>query len=161
MRDTAPLPRLALWLGLAGLLPFVATALGAGLGIGGDAAFAALAAYGATILSFLGAVHWGFALRGPIPGDATGDVAPGPAAPEASAAAARLGFGVLPALLAWVALLLPLPDSLLVLAGGILLTAAIESLAAARGLVPLPYLRLRWALSLGAALCLVAGAIAA
>jgi len=142
------LPRSALWLGLAGLLPFLASALlswaapEAWRGI----ALHALAAYGAVILSFLGAVHWGLALR---------------AAPaEAAAMAPRFGLGVVPSLIAWVALLLPPGPGLALLACGLLGTAAVETLAARRGLLPPDYLRLRWVLSGGAALCLLAGAAA-
>ena len=140
------IPRPLLWLGLAGLLPFLATALLSWTappewrGV----ALYALAAYGAVILSFLGAVHWGLALRAP--------------AGEAAAMAPRLGLGVVPSLIGWVALLLPPLPGLALLAIGILGTAAVETAAAARGLVPAAYLRLRWILSLGAALLLVIGA---
>ncbi|TCZ55380.1 DUF3429 domain-containing protein [Roseicella aquatilis] len=143
-----PLPRPALWLGLAGLLPFLAGALlawtapEAWRGI----ALQALAAYGAVILSFLGAVHWGLALRAP--------------ASEAGAAAPRLWLGVLPSLLGWVALLLTPRPGLILLALGLLGTAAVETRAAARGLLPPDYLRLRWVLSLGASACLLAGVLA-
>lgn len=143
------MPTPAIWLGAAGLLPFLATALLSWLlppETRGIALFA-LAAYGMVILSFLGAVHWGLALAAP----------PG----EARYAAPRLGLGVLPALIAWAALLLPPVPGLSLLAGAILVTAAVETLAARRGLVPLGYLRLRWVLSLGAALCLLAGAASA
>ncbi|MGG5820849.1 DUF3429 domain-containing protein [Falsiroseomonas sp. HW251] len=135
------LPRPARLLGPAGLVPFAGLALGASLGWPGAAP--ALAAYGATILAFLGAVHWGLALRA------------GPA--ERGADWARLGLGVLPALIAWVALLLPLPAGLGLLAAAILGTAGVESVAARAGLVPASYLRLRWVLSLGAAACLLLG----
>lgn len=142
------LPRPALWLGLAGLLPFFATALITWTAADHwrGVALYALAAYGAVILSFLGAVHWGLALRAP--------------AAEAAAMAPRLGLGVLPSLVGWVALLLPPLPGLLLLAFGILGTAAVETAAARRGLVPQPYLRLRWILSLGAALSLMVGAVA-
>ncbi|MFC7474774.1 DUF3429 domain-containing protein [Dankookia sp. GCM10030260] len=62
-----PLPRPTLWLGLAGLLPFLGTALLAWTAPPDwrGVALHALAAYGAVILSFLGAVHWGLALRAP------------------------------------------------------------------------------------------------
>jgi hypothetical protein len=143
-----PMPVPAIWLGAAGLLPFIATALLSWLlppehrGI----ALFALAAYGMVILSFLGAVHWGLALAAP--------------AEEARYAAPRLGLGVVPALIAWAALLLPPAPGLGLLALAILATAAVESLAARHGLVPLGYLRLRWVLSIGAALCLLVGAAA-
>ncbi len=142
-----PIPRLAVWLGLAGLLPFLAAALGAWFGPAEwrGAALPALAAYGAVILGFLGAVHWGFALQ----------------APRDAATAPRLVLGVLPALVAWVALLLPAAWALGLLALGILATTATETVAAGRGLLPAGYLRLRWCLSLVGAGCLIAGAYAA
>lgn len=86
--DQARMTRVARWLGLGGLLPFLAgvTAL---LGGRGDVYFA-LAAYAAVILSFVGAVHWGAAiwLQSPKP-------------------AREFAASVVPALIAWVALLLP------------------------------------------------------
>lgn len=142
-------PGLAVPLGLGGLLPFGAAALGAWLlpAAWRPLAVEALAAYGAVILAFLGAVHWGLALR-PAPG-------------EAGAAGGRLVLGVLPALVAWGALLLPAAPGLALLAAGVLATAGVEQRAARRGLVPRGYLRLRWVLSLGAAACLLGGSLAA
>ena len=136
-------------LGCAGLLPFAAAAALAALGPQPwrGAALAALATYGAVILSFLGAVHWGLALKGPIE--------------EAASVWPRLGLGVVPALVAWVALSLPVEQALLLLAAGVLATTAVETLAARRHLVPPDYLRLRWALSAGAVACLGIGALAA
>jgi len=136
MRDL-PLP--ARIFGLAGLLPFLALAVGSwaypSLG-------APLAAYGATILAFLGAVHWGLALG------------------DGRAPWWRYGLGVLPALVAWVALLAPLRPGMLLLAAGIAATLAIERLAARHGLVPVPYLALRLVLSAGAIAGLLIGAAA-
>lgn len=134
---SAPLPAPARPLGLAGLLPFAGLAALALAGL--PWAPHALRAYGATILAFLGAVHWGLALRAP------------PA--EQAAAWARLGLGVLPALVGWAALLLPVAAGLGLLAAAILGTAAVESRAAQAGLLPPAYLRLRWQLSAGAAIC--------
>ncbi|MDC3234573.1 DUF3429 domain-containing protein [Candidatus Puniceispirillum sp.] len=53
------------FLGLAGLAPFVLAALGTHSGIEALVRYGFLAgtAYGAVILSFLGAVHWGLAMR--------------------------------------------------------------------------------------------------
>lgn len=142
---SAPLPAFAWPLGLGGLLPFAATALGAALLPGWrDPMLDALAAYGATILAFLGAVHWGLALAAPA---------------GARTDTARLILGVAPALLAWVALLLPRDVGLGLLAGGVLATLALESHGVRRGVVPDAYLRLRVVLSLGAAACLVAGSV--
>ena len=89
-------------LGLAGLLPFVAGAAAlAVLDAPGLRVWAgtALAAYGALIATFLGGIHWGLAML---------DVQP---------AGVRLGWGVLPSLLAWMALLLPVGPGLLLLSG--------------------------------------------
>ena len=136
-------------LGYAGLLPFAGAAALAVLGPPSwrASALAALVAYGAVILSFLGAVHWGIALRAP--------------AGEAPAAGPRLGLGVAPALVAWIALLLPTRPGLALLAAGVVAVAAVETAAAKRGLMPESYLRLRWPLSLGAGACLALGALAA
>ena len=90
-------------LGFAGLIPFVATALGAWTlpaALQGPAA-GALLAYGATIVSFLGGIHWGFAMRR--------EVAP----------TSMLVWGVVPSLAAWAALLLPRPAGLWVLAAAL------------------------------------------
>jgi hypothetical protein len=134
-----PLPALAWPLGLAGLLPFLGglAAMWLWPGWGGHA----LAAYGAAILSFLGAVHWGLALAAP-------DVA----------ARARLIGGVIPSLVAWVALLMPLPVGLTILALGLLGLAMVETLAAGRGLLPRAYIPLRWVLTGVASATLIAGA---
>jgi hypothetical protein len=140
--DATPIPPLARPLGLAGLTPFAGLALLALAGV--PWAPGAIAAYGATILAFLGAVHWGFALRA-LPG-------------EEFASVPRLVLGVLPSLVAWGALLLPLPAGLWLLALGILATAVVETAAARRGLLPAGYVRLRWWLSVGAAASLVAAA---
>jgi hypothetical protein len=142
MRTDLPAP--ARLLGPAGLIPFAALAIGVWAGF--PQAGPALAAYGATILAFLGAVHWGLALAAP--------------AAERGADWARLGLGVVPSLIAWVALLLPLSAGLGLLALAILGTAAAETRAAQAGLVPRAYLGLRWMLSAGAAAALVAGLLA-
>ncbi len=132
------LPEGAWVLGLAGLLPFLGGAAGMWLGLAW-AGFA-LVAYGAVILSFLGAVHWGLALAQP-----------------GVAAWWRLLGGVVPSLVAWLALLAPLPAGLATLALGLLLLAVVETLAAQRGLVPRDYLRLRWVLTLLATVSLFVG----
>ena len=84
-------PRIAQWLGYGGLLPFVGLA-GAALGLGlleSTRITAALLAYGASILSFIGAIHWGLAMRGGAVLDNK-----------------LLLWGVVPSLVAWAALLL-------------------------------------------------------
>ena len=135
--------RTAWLLGLSGLLPFAGSAL-ASLALPGwqEAALLALRAYGAVILAFLGAVHWGFALQPEVGREAAGP--------------RRLILGVLPALLAWVTLLMPMGLALGLLALGLLATAAVEQWGASEALVPRNYMLLRWILSLGAAACLIA-----
>lgn len=81
-----------LWLGYAGLLPFL-TCLAVMVG-GDDAwhttAIELLRTYAALIASFLGAVHWGVIANG-----------------SDGRQQARLRWGVVPALIAWTLLLLP------------------------------------------------------
>ncbi|MFO0122393.1 MAG: DUF3429 domain-containing protein [Inhella sp.] len=98
---------LASRLGYAGLLPFVGGAALAWLLARPDYlaehAFVmqGLSAYAATVIAFLGALHWGLVMRQPEPG--------------------ALRWGVWPALLAWVGLLMPAYAGLVV--HGVLLLA--------------------------------------
>lgn len=82
----AATPRAAAWMGYLGLLPFLAGAIGmwAGVAVAGTW----LAAYGAIILSFVGAIHWGAAAS-------RGQYAPLPYV-----------LSVVPALIGWLALML-------------------------------------------------------
>jgi hypothetical protein len=141
------LPPLALLLGLLGLVPFLAGGLGAvswSNPLNATRALGGLIAYGAVILSFLGAVHWGLALEDEV-GLAEG---------------ARLGLGVLPALLGWAALLALLENqpsiALAVLILGFVGTLAAEHRGGRRGVVPRAYLSLRWVLSVVVILVLAA-----
>ncbi|XP_053324886.1 transmembrane protein 69 [Spea bombifrons] len=91
MRSLKDAPKPALYLGLGGLIPFVAAPLvmNATACYYPEVAFAQVA-YGASILSFLGGVRWGFA----IPEGS-------PAKPDWK----NLANSTVPALLAWLALL--------------------------------------------------------
>lgn len=93
------------WLGYGGLVPFVGGALGVGLLNAPHSAIAAnaLASYGATIGSFLGAIYWGLGMRETAPGSGWAV------------------WGVTPSLVAWVALQLPSSPGMVVL-GLLLLT---------------------------------------
>ena len=87
--------RFATLLGNFGLLPFYALALAAWLPLDPVPARLvelAFIGYAAVILSFVGAVHWGFALASPPL--------------DRSQTRQALGWGVLPSLLGWLALLL-------------------------------------------------------
>ena len=98
---TVPLDKTILWLGYGGLMPFVGLALLIWLVPPRIQPFVALAlvAYGALIASFLGGVHWG-----------TGFLM-GEAAPHM-----QFVWGVVPSLLGWLALLLPVRAGLPLLA---------------------------------------------
>lgn len=70
---SAPLSRAARWSGYAGVPPFVAclaVLLWAPRPHWREFAQQASVAYGAVILSFVGALHWALALAGRLPGDA-------------------------------------------------------------------------------------------
>ncbi len=93
----------ALQLGYAGLVPFVAGALLVWL-VNPEVhpyATLGLAAYAALIVSFLGGIHWGIGFA--------------QAAPPAS----LFGWGVVPSLVAWPAVLMP-PSAGLVILGAML-----------------------------------------
>ena len=129
-------------LGLAGLLPFIAGAAAlAGLEAPGLRAWAAtaLVAYGALIATFLGGIHWGLAMRGVQP------------------VSVRLGWGVSPSLLAWMALLLPVNLGLGLLAALLAACYAVDrTLYASAGLSG--WLGLRLQLTSVATLSCLAGA---
>jgi protein-L-isoaspartate O-methyltransferase len=157
-----PMPASVAWLGYGGLIPFIALAAAAAL----DATPAlhsgailhhtaavfsqgtrALFAYGAVILSFVGALHWAFAmLLQDLP------------APRRNAA---FVWSVIPALLAWVALVLPPATAAAVLIVGFLAQYA-QDLALTRvASLPSWYLPLRLRLTSVACLCLAFGGVAA
>ena len=132
---------MALRLGHAGLLPFMAGALLVWLVREDVHTYVALAlsAYAAMILSFLGGIHWGLAMRQTQP-PSTG-----------------LWWGVVPSLVAWPATVMP-PDSGLVILGLMLLVcyAVDRRLYPAQGAGA--WLTLRFRLSAVAALSCFVGA---
>ncbi len=145
---TRRLPPLAILLGAGGLIPFLLCALAAEATTGttSQRLLLALIGYGAVILAFLGAVHWGFELAAPAP----------------QAERPRLLLGVLPSLVGWLALLVPLlpapPELALgVLIAGFVATVAVEARARRRGLLPPGYMALRWGLSV--TVCAVLAAV--
>ena len=145
--DRHAIPTPALALGLGGLLPFAAGAVLAWLPHADLAAIglAALGAYGAVILSFLGGVRWGAALFD-------------------EAALARwspLVLAVLPSLVAWVALLVPPVPRLALLLAGLVGQWALDRGAVREGALPGWYGRLRAILTAGAGAATLAGLVAA
>jgi len=137
----AGMPRPALALGLAGLLPFAAASLGTWVTDYPDfVLFINLQmAYGAVVLSFLGAVHWGLALARDEAGDWP-----------------RLGLSVLPALAGCIALAIPNGAGLLVLILGFAGTYFFDLRAVRAGRLPAWYGTLRKLLTVAVLLCLAA-----
>ena len=138
----------ALRLAYAGLLPFLLGALLVWAVRSDVQAYVALAlsAYAAVVLSFLGGIHWGLTMRLPQP------VPAGPAW--------GLVWGVVPALVAWPAAVMP-PDAGLVILGLMLIvTYAVDRrLYPAHGAAA--WLTLRFRLSAVAALSCFIGAAGA
>lgn len=139
------MPRAAKILGAAATAPFVLGTLGFWL-LPADAAGHALDAqvfYGVTALTFLGAVHWGTAIvDGRNPGRLW----------------RRLGWSMLPGLVAWMAAMMTAVPMLVTLMAGIGVCHLVDLRARDRGELPIWYLALRrWTnavavLSLGASL---------
>lgn len=130
-------PQLAVLLGYAGLIPFVSGALGIWVIPLGWRPFvlAALLDFAAVILAFMGAIHWGLAMR----------------AQETDARAqVQLGLSVIPPLLGWLAVAsgmpmgMALPICLLAFVGLYLADLRAVKL----GLAPRWYPRLRTPLTL-------------
>jgi hypothetical protein len=135
------MPPVALILGIASAIPFVAAAAAALLGQSPALrlyGYVALISYGACVLSFLGAVHAGAALR------------------ETPVPTARLAAAATAPLLAWLALALGEHNGLLLMAAGFLAVLAYDIAAARRSWLPAWYPRLRWPLTGVTLLCLLA-----
>ena len=137
-------PPLASLMGFGGLIPFFVCA---GVAHSGVAPWAGLAliiigVYGAVILSFVGAVHWGLAMQG----DRT---------------QRWFIWSVMPALYAWPPIVfLDSRTAVLALVPGFLMCWSVDRRVAAAGLIPAWYMRLRHMLTLGAAMGLAAASLA-
>ncbi|MBR0559716.1 DUF3429 domain-containing protein [Neokomagataea anthophila] len=147
------LPFLIFLLSFVGLVPFAF--LGGSIFIGHLFApqphlMMALLAYGACVLSFLGAVHWGLAMERPdiISNRTTSDLDRW-----------RLIFGVCPAVLAWLSLyigmVINLRSGLTTEILGFVAAYSVEKIGWKRGAVPQGYIRLRPALTIGAVASLI------
>ena len=140
LRNLPNIPKAALWLGFLGLTPFF---VGAGVSVASssslnEAALQALLAYGAVILSFLGGVRWGLVI----------------ASTDPAAMLGPLFVSTVPALLGWVALLVPVSTGLMMLA----LSFAAMLVADLRfSIAPNWYRLLRLPLSAGAIFALLTG----
>lgn len=130
-------PRSALWLGLAGLVPFFAGVV-LFLQASGETLFWLAywqVSYGAIILSFLGGVRWGAAM-----------------AAGSSGQPSDYAFAIVPPLLAWIAVLQGLIWLVLVSLLAVYLT---DRMTGGRALFPPWYLALRFVLTSGAAAALM------
>ncbi len=141
-------PSSAAWLGGLGAVPFVGLAGATAFLAGAPRTLAAqaLLAYGATILSFLGGVHWGLAIRSQ-------------GGPDNGALRARLTFSVLPSLAGWAALLVGQKAGLLILATAIAAMLWVDIRASRIGRAPAWYAKLRVPLTCVVVAALVLGAI--
>jgi hypothetical protein len=139
-------PATVTWLGYGGLLPFIALALATLIDEHHAALWCdALMAYGAVILSFVGALHWGLAMT--------------LTALEARRRNARFAWSVVPALLAWSALLVAPAIASSLLVAGFIASYWQDTRLAGLARLPAWYLPLRLQLSGVACLSLAAGAL--
>lgn len=132
-------------LGYAGLIPFVVGVLLVWLVRGHPEQHAfvvdALAKYAALVVAFLGAVHWGLGLKQSVP-------SPSP-----------FGWAVVPALLAWIGVLMP-PYAGLVVLGVLLVVCYAVDRRAYRAHGAAAWLTLRFRATVVASLsCFVAAAL--
>lgn len=147
LRQDVPIP--AFILGFSGAIPFLGLAGLAVLSntLGGETlgawALAALLAYGAIILSFMGGVHWGWAM----------------AAEESSFE--RLGLSVVPALFGWGGYLLGGSAGFLIIAAGFAALLWLDLRAIAEGRAAAWYRQLRWPLTVIVTACLVVASVVA
>lgn len=144
----APLPASACWLGYGGLIPFVGLPLLIVVDTERhDLWREALIAYGAVILSFVGALHWAFAmLLQPL---------------QPTQRRNRYLWSTVPALLAWPALLLPAHLAAPLLVAGFVTHYVQDRILAASTALPGWYLPLRLHLTTVACVALAIGALLA
>ncbi len=142
--------RIAWFLAIAGALPFIAATAALYLSSASSVrvpAIAALVTYAAVILSFLGGIEWGLAIRDETGTEATRVVA--------------LGLSVVPSLAGWAVLWLPGPTWQVATALGIFVAVwAADQWMASRGLLPAWFVDLRTAVSALVALVLAAALFA-
>jgi Protein of unknown function (DUF3429) len=136
------IPPIVGWLGYGGLLPFVVLAAGVWV----DASHSgllldALLSYGAVILSFVGALHWGFAMS--------------QSNMTMNQRTHSFVWSVVPCLLAWVALLMTLKYAVVLLVLGFLIHFWQDWRLVQRVNLPAWYLPLRLKLTLVACLSLI------
>jgi len=145
--DRLGVPAFAWMLGAAGLIPFVglAAALFIDFGIPRPWAALALPTYAAVILSFMGGVHWGIAMRAGEEGSAT-----------SSDVAISYVASVVPALSGWFALISFNPGvAMAVIAAAFCVLLVYDFWSIRRGLAPKWYAALRMPLTIVVVLSLI------
>jgi hypothetical protein len=136
LTDLKTVPPMALFLGSFGLLPFLAGGVGVWLDGLGDLQYALpmlVLIYGAIITSFLGGVRWGAAMQNGATQEQT----------------RYLIISIVPSLLAFIALTLPLASGLVLLTIVFLSQALIDILAVKAGHLAAWFAPLRLLLSAG------------
>ena len=140
-------PRHIVLLGYGGLLPFIGLALLILTSVEYRPLLAvALVNYGAVILSFVGALHWGFAMSVQNM--------------SAELRRGRLIWSVIPALVAWLSTLLPVPVGCLLLIVGFVVHFWQDRQLVRAVNLHAWYLPMRFRLTAVASVCLLIGAIA-
>lgn len=135
---------LAKTLGYAGLIPFVIFSVGCWIPLPYVTNAAdILIAYGAIILSFMGAIHWGIALSDAVEEQGQYLVA-----------------SVTPALLGWLSLLLPQTWALIILLAGFVGLFVYDRAVEQAQSLPTWYLPMRLNLTVVVAICLLSALIA-
>jgi hypothetical protein len=137
-------PQLAKLIGFGGLIPFVGCAILMYAGNTGASIIAlfASAVYGAVILSFVGAVHWGLTMR-------------------EDRSSYWYVWSITPAIMGWLAIVfLDIKISLLALTVAFTLAWSVDRQASFQGLIPAWYMQMRHILTAGAAISLMATAFA-
>lgn len=137
------IPPIVNWLGYGGLLPFVALAVAAWVDGSNSLWRNALLAYGAVILSFVGALHWGFAMS--LSGIST------------KQKTLSFVWSVVPALMAWIALLMTSKYAIAMLVAGFLTHFWQDQRLVQVANLPVWYLPLRMRLTLVACIALLSG----
>jgi hypothetical protein len=143
---SAGTPTIVAWLGYTGLIPFVGLTAAAMLsGTAHPWMVRALLDYAAVILSFVGALHWGFAMSLP-------DLDP-------RLQRGLFAWSVVPSLLAWVLLLLPTRVAAIGFIIGFLAHLLRDLNLARLTALPRWYMPLRLRLTTVACLCMVVNCV--
>jgi hypothetical protein len=134
------------WLGYGGLIPFLVLTIAQQLSPHHQAVLSyALVGYGATILSFVGALHWGIMMMTHTPDKLQRDF--------------TYIWSVIPALIAWIAILLPVQLGANLLLSGFLVHYWQDTRLNKLKILPDWYLGLRLRLTAVASICLFVTAI--